>query len=173
MCHAKQTGNTPSSRLRQMATKAALATALTGCTSQPSHPPSGEPPRLAESRVTPQPQNGALTSAQQTLETQEGSATFIGEEFQGKQTASGEVYDPSQLVAAHLSYPLGTLVRVTDAESGRVVEVRVIDRSSSAKVAGGSVIDLSRAAAERLGITPEEGRVRVKAEVIEWGRVAK
>ena len=103
------------------------------------------------------------------LEAREGVASFIGAEFQGGRTASGEVYDPSRLVAAHPTYPLGTVVRVTGVGSGRSVEVRVVDRSAPPRTGGGAAIDLSRAAAERLGLTAEEGKARVKVEVIEWG----
>lgn len=169
MHHSKHSKKPSSFRLRRTATEIALVVALTGCASRPSQAPAGETPQQSGARVTSQPQSGAVASAPRALETQQGAASFISEEFQGKKTASGEIYDASRLVAAHPTYPLGTLVRVTDVESGRTIEVRVIDRSSSGKEAGGPVIDLSRAAAEQLGITAKEGQARVKAEVIEWG----
>lgn len=72
------------------------------------------------------------------------------------------------MVAAHMSYPMGTIVRVVNLESGNSVEVRVIDRGASGRNQEGSIIDLSRAAAERLGMV-QEGRMRVRVEVLEWG----
>ena len=93
-------------------------------------------------------------------------ASFISGEFQGKQTASGETYDQSQMVAAHRSYPMGTIVRVTNLENQRTAEVRIIDRGATGVGGEGGIIDLSRAAAERLGFVGE-GTARVRTEVIE------
>lgn len=114
-----------------------------------------------------QPVQETPTSSQQG-ETQTGTAAFISEEFQGQKTASGETYDQNQLVAAHASYPMGTVVRVTNPENNRTVEVRVIDRIAPAKSADQPIIDLSRAAAQQLGFT-QEGITKVRTEVITRG----
>lgn len=63
-------------------------------------------------------------------------------------TASGERMDPSAMTAAHRSLPFGTKVRVTNASNGRAVVVRINDRGP---FVGGRVLDLSKAAATRLG----------------------
>ncbi|RMF25257.1 MAG: septal ring lytic transglycosylase RlpA family protein [Deltaproteobacteria bacterium] len=90
--------------------------------------------------------------------TQVGVASWYGPGFAGRPTASGEVYDPGKLTAAHPTLPLGTRVRVTDLDSGRSVVVRINDRGP---FVAGRIIDLSRAAAERLGMV-ERGTARVE-----------
>ena len=76
-----------------------------------------------------------------------GMASWYGAELAGHRTASGERFNPSQLTAAHRTLPLGTKVRVT--YHGESVVVRINDRGPFAK---GRVIDLSRAAAEEIGL---------------------
>ncbi len=76
-------------------------------------------------------------------------ASYYGEEFAGRPTASGEIFDPSLLTAAHKTLPLGTLVTVTEASSGKSVIVRINDRGP---FHGDRAIDLSEAAAERIGL---------------------
>jgi rare lipoprotein A len=99
-----------------------------------------------------------------------GLASFYGERFEGKQTASGFIFQKDQLVAAHPSYPFGTRVRVTSLENGRSVVVRIVDRGpSSENVHDGVIIDLSERAAELLGFI-EDGRQRVRLRVLNWGR---
>jgi rare lipoprotein A len=79
--------------------------------------------------------------------------------FEGKPTASGEIYDSSLLTAAHRELPLGTVVDVTNLDNARTVRVRINDRGP---FVFGRVIDLSRAAAEKIGlIGPGTGPVRV------------
>jgi rare lipoprotein A len=93
--------------------------------------------------------------------TEEGVASWYGgrDGFEGKPTASGEIYDSSLLTAAHRELPLGTVVDVTNLNNERTVRVRINDRGP---FIFGRVIDLSRAAAERIGlIEPGIGPVRV------------
>jgi rare lipoprotein A len=74
------------------------------------------------------------------------------------------------MVAAHPSYPFGTLVRVTNLSNGRAVIVRVVDRGPAKNAqAEGVLIDLSSGAARNLGFTTT-GRTRVKLEVLRWGQ---
>ena len=109
------------------------------------------------------------TPATRSLEVREGLATFYGKEFDGRTTASGTRFDMQQLVAAHPSYPFGTLVRVTNLTNGRSVRVRVVDRGPAAgPQAAGILIDLSYRAAETLRFI-REGRARVRLEVLRWG----
>jgi rare lipoprotein A len=73
------------------------------------------------------------------------------------------------MVAAHPSYPFGTVLRVTNLENGRQVSVRILDRGPTRRLqADGVIIDLSRRAAEVLGFI-QRGRTRVRLEVLEWG----
>jgi rare lipoprotein A len=89
--------------------------------------------------------------AQSTMGTdvfrQEGIASWYGKEFEGRPTASGEIFDASQLTAAHPSLPFGTLVVVTNQHNNKKVTVRINDRGP---FVAARVIDVSRAAAEQL-----------------------
>jgi len=78
---------------------------------------------------------------------QEGIASFYGKEFEGRLTASGEIFDASQLTAAHPSLPFGTMVVVTNLHNNKKVTVRINDRGPFVTA---RIIDVSRAAAEQL-----------------------
>jgi len=96
----------------------------------------------------------------------EGLASYYARSLDGKRTASGVPFDNDALVAAHPTYPFGTLVRVTNVRNQRSVTVRIIDRGPVRSVrARGVVIDLSRAAADALGfLTAGQARVRLDVE---------
>ncbi len=70
-------------------------------------------------------------------------ASYYGNEFNGRKTASGERFDQAKLTAAHRTLPFGTHVKVTNQQNGKIVVVRVNDRGPFAK---GRVIDLSSSA---------------------------
>ena len=107
--------------------------------------------------------------ARRILDTEEGEATYYADLLHGRRTASGETFDQGAMVAAHLSYPFGTRLRVTEPSSERSVEVRVVDRGPYAKGRRmPAIIDLSKAAARRLGIL-DQGRAVVTVEVLDWG----
>jgi rare lipoprotein A len=89
-------------------------------------------------------------------------ASWYGEWHHGKTTANGEVFDMYALTAAHKKLPFGTLVRVTDMDTGRNVVVRINDRGP---YWAGRSLDLSFGAAEELGIT-DQGHADVRVEVI-------
>jgi rare lipoprotein A len=78
---------------------------------------------------------------------QEGIASWYGREFEGRPTASGEIFDSSQLTAAHMSLPFGTRLVVTNLHNNKSVTVRVNDRGP---FVAARIIDVSRAAAEQL-----------------------
>ncbi|MCT8467908.1 septal ring lytic transglycosylase RlpA family protein [Chromohalobacter canadensis] len=78
-----------------------------------------------------------------------GQASYYHDRYQGQRTASGEPYDAEALTAAHRELPFGTRVRVTNLDNGHHVTVRINDRGPFTE---GRVIDLSRRAAERLGM---------------------
>jgi rare lipoprotein A len=81
-----------------------------------------------------------------------GVASWYGAEFDGRPTANGEVFDLGQLSAAHPTMPLPSLVRVTNLDNGRELELRVNDRGP---FVGDRIIDLSQAAARELGFERE------------------
>lgn len=93
---------------------------------------------------------------------QEGLASWYGVEEAGRTTASGEVMDPERFTAAHRNLPFGSLVRVTDLETGKRVEVVINDRGP---FVSGRVIDLSLAAARALDLV-SRGVTRVRLQVI-------
>jgi rare lipoprotein A len=91
---------------------------------------------------------------------QTGVASWYGPGFHGKRTASGERFDQNDLTAAHRKLPLGSEVKVTNLENGRAITVEINDRGPYVK---GRVIDLSKAAARRLGIV-DDGVAKVRIE---------
>jgi rare lipoprotein A len=94
-----------------------------------------------------------------------GRATYYADSLAGRRTASGQPYDPRQLTAAHRTLPFGTEIEVSRPD-GRAVRVRVNDRGPFGRAAArGVVVDLSRAAAEKLGMV-REGVVDVVLRVL-------
>jgi len=98
-------------------------------------------------------------------ETLHGLASWYGAE-QGRQTASGERFNPHLLTAAHRHLPFGTLVRVTNLDNGLSVEVRINDRGPYAD--DDRIIDVSSAAADILQMK-RAGIVPVEVEVVRLG----
>lgn len=92
----------------------------------------------------------------------EGLASYYGEKYDGRLTASGDVFDMHKLSAAHRTLRLGTKVRVTNMDNGRSLEVCVNDRGPFAK---DRILDLSYAAAKELGVLLE-GSAPVRIEII-------
>ena len=90
-----------------------------------------------------------------------GTASWYGDYFQGKTTASGEPYDMNDLTAAHPYLPLGTRIRVTNLHNGRAVILRVNDRGP---VVDGRIIDVSYGAAQILGMSGK-GIQRVRLDL--------
>ena len=92
-----------------------------------------------------------------------GQASWYGSKFHGRRTSSGEVYDMHQMTAAHKTLPLPSYVQVTNLENGRHAVVRVNDRGP---FQGGRIIDLSYAAAKKLGVVAA-GTARVEVRSID------
>ncbi len=97
-----------------------------------------------------------------------GIASWYGPKFHGRRASSGEIYDMYAMTAAHPSLPLPTYVQVTNLENGRKAIVRVNDRGP---FHDGRVIDLSYAAARKLGVL-ERGTAMVEVRALEPGRSA-
>jgi rare lipoprotein A len=76
-----------------------------------------------------------------------GIASWYGRRFMGKKTASGEIFDPEKMTAAHRRLPMGTIIKVTNLKNGREIVVRINDRGPYIP---GRIIDLSRAAARQM-----------------------
>ena len=88
-----------------------------------------------------------------------GYVSWYGEELAGRPTANGETFDPAAISAAHKTLPLPSYVEVTALDTGRTILVRVNDRGP---MVGDRLIDLSRGAAEQLGLTEGVSAVRVR-----------
>ena len=120
-------------------------------------------------RRIPAPEPGSA----RILEVREGLASWYGRAFHGRTTASGRPFDMNAMVAAHPSYPFGTVLRITNLTNGRHARIRILDRGPAAGPrADGVIIDVSRRAAEALGFV-RQGRARVRLEVLEWGKPAR
>jgi rare lipoprotein A len=96
---------------------------------------------------------------------EEGLASWYGEPYHGRPTASGPRYDMNEMTAAHRTLPFGTLVRVTNLDNGKRATVLINDRGP---FVAGRIIDLSRAGAEALG-SVGPGVVPVRLEVVRQG----
>lgn len=96
-------------------------------------------------------------------DTQFGIASWYGAPYDGRPSANGEIYDMHKLTAAHRTLPFDTRVRVTNLLNDRDVDVRITDRGP---FVDGRIIDLSRAAAERIDLI-RPGIVRVKLQVLD------
>lgn len=155
------------------ATKPAVAT--TPPTPPPATTPADSPSTPTTTRPSPAPpttprsSTPSPTSPSRYRSAQTGYATFLASSFHGNESASGEIFDSNKLVAAHRTLPFGSLVRVTNLENGRSVNVRIIDRGPYGKnYREGTIIDLSRAAARRVRMI-QDGQVRVRVTVLRLG----
>jgi len=107
----------------------------------------------------------APVTAPKAPETLGGVASWYGEEFAGRTTANGEIFDPGQLTAAHRTLPFGTVLDITNPKTQQTVRVRVNDRGP---FIGGRVIDLSYAAAQQISLI-EPGIGEVQIAVVRMG----
>lgn len=93
---------------------------------------------------------------------QVGKASYYADKFNGRKTASGEIYDHSKKTAAHLTLAFGTKVRVTNLANKKSVVVKINDRGPFVK---GRIIDLSKSAAKQLNFL-DKGLTEVKVEIL-------
>jgi rare lipoprotein A len=120
---------------------------LAGCATAIPPPPPSSGPFLIPPAAYARPQTQVVT------------ASWYGTGMSGRRTSSGEPFNPNDLTAASRSLPIGSYVRVTNVSDGRSVVVRINDRGP---YVSGRSIDLSEAAAERIGLTgPGVGRVEL------------
>jgi rare lipoprotein A len=97
-----------------------------------------------------------------------GTASWYGEQFEGRLTANGEIFDLNQLTAAHTTLPMPSIVQVTNLENGRALQLRVNDRGP---FVGGRLIDVSRRAAQLLGFEMR-GTTLVRVKVLKEESIA-
>jgi rare lipoprotein A len=120
--------------------------------------------RHAEPSVRSNPGTPATSPSRPS--TAEGIASYYADDFHGKKTANGEIYDMHALTAAHRSYPFHTKMRVTNLDNGNSVIVRVNDRGPFKLE---RITDLSLGAAKRLDMM-KSGTAKVRLDVLEWGK---
>ncbi|NOY58472.1 MAG: septal ring lytic transglycosylase RlpA family protein [Calditrichaeota bacterium] len=121
----------------------------------------------SETNITSPKENTVATSRKRKFDYYEqGIASFTADENQGKRTASGEIYNMREMVAAHKRLPFGTLVKVKNLKNGKTVVVRINDRGPYVR---GRIIDLSFEAAKELDFV-EEGTAKVELEIVKMGR---
>ena len=94
-----------------------------------------------------------------------GISSYYADDFHGKLTANGEIFDMYGVTAAHKELPFNTTVRVTNENNGKSILIRINDRGP---YVGNRILDCSFGAAKKLGFVGE-GTAPVKIEVIEWG----
>ena len=94
-----------------------------------------------------------------------GISSFYAEDFHGKLTANGEIYDMYGITAAHKTLPLNTVVRVTNLENGKSLILRINDRGPYIQ---GRMLDCSYGAAKKLDFI-KQGKTKVQVDIIEWG----
>lgn len=104
----------------------------------------------------------AQDTARKIGKTLQGTASFYSNKFNGRKTATGEIFSQQKFTGACNVLPLGTWVRVTNLRNGKKAVVKVNDRMHPKMK---RIIDLSRAAAEKLGFV-KRGLTRVKLEVL-------
>lgn len=121
--------------------------------------------QTAVANATPQMSTQAQTQQKQHSKLLRGIASWYGDQFDGKKTASGEEFSQDELTACHPTLPFGSEVRVVNLRNHKSVVVRITDRAELVK---GRVIDLSHAAAEKLNMT-QAGVARVSIEVLSLG----
>lgn len=129
--------------------------------------------RFASVRIPESSSSGSKSQSQQSQQSVQekalpgsiirGYASFYGDEFHGRLTSNGEVFSQELLTAAHKTLPFGTKLKVTNTKNKRSVIVRVNDRGP---FVDGRVLDLSRAAAERIDMK-NEGIAFVSITVME------
>jgi rare lipoprotein A len=101
-----------------------------------------------------------------------GTASFYSLKFEGRKTATGEIFRHAKLTGASNNFKLNTWVRVTNLSNGRSVVVKINDRMHKKMKKKGRIVDLSRSAAQKIGIT-HGGLAKVKVEVINRPKLAK
>ncbi len=163
-------------RVAVLAGSALLALALSGCHKKPK--------QVSRQTTAPAISNGTTASARRQaspseseparplpapsqdlhgrpMSTEVGMASWYGPSFSGRKGADGTVYDQNAMTAAHLTLPLGTMVRVTNLSNNQSVVVRITDRGPFVR---GRIIDLSLAAAKATGVyRAGVAKVRVEA----------
>jgi rare lipoprotein A len=143
---------------------------IAGCSSTPrfAEKTRTEPPRSSSSSKQAIPESAFASEKGEgkVLLTLTGVASYYAEDFNGKKTSNGEVYDMNSHTAAHRTFPFGTKVRVVNLDNNKSVIVRINDRGPFHE---GRILDLSYGAAKEIDLI-RLGTAHIRLEVIEWGK---
>jgi rare lipoprotein A len=137
---------------------------LVSCSSTPRFAERGEQ-QSGERKPAGQTEQPTKQNSGKILLTLEGIASYYAQDFHGKQTSNGEIFDMNSFTAAHRTFPFGTKVRVTNLENNKTVVVRVNDRGPFKE---GRMMDLSMGAAKEIDLI-RTGTAHVRLDVLEWG----
>ena len=145
--------------LRDNAAAPAVADTPVATPSSPAKSPPSEQTKLEPSDEAKAPAKEKPIAKPKLPQT--GEASWYGPKLDGKVTASGGVFDKTEMTAAHASLPFGTKVKVINLANGKSVEVEIIDRGPFKE---NRIIDVSEAAAHALDMK-EKGTTKVRLEL--------
>lgn len=145
-------------RINQFPVFLMLFLMLLSCSNAPRYRGSGPRPKSKSTKTL-------STKAVKHQKIITGISSYYADDFHGKLTANGEIYDMYGLTAAHKTLPLNTIVRVTNLDNNKSLILRINDRGPYVK---GRILDCSYGAALKLGFIAK-GTTKVKIEVIEFG----
>jgi peptidoglycan lytic transglycosylase len=138
-------------------------------TAEKSHPPKSTTSKESEeSEASADLAEPTVPTGTQPIATETGLASWYGPPYHNRRGSNGEVYNMNAMTAAHRTYPLGSIVRVTNVKTGHSALVRITDRGPFIP---GRVLDLSLAAARKLDVW-QPGVAQVKVELLQSGASA-
>ena len=138
---------------------------IIGCSSSPRYKTGSTPSRSKSTKKIKNTSASSKNGKVKHRKVMTGVSSFYAEDFHGKLTANGEVYDMYGVTAAHKTLPLNTVCRVTNLANNKSLILRINDRGPYIK---GRILDCSYGAAKKLDFI-KEGTTNVKIEVIEFG----
>ena len=138
---------------------------MVGCSSSPRYTTGSTPNRSKSTKKVKSIPSNSKNKKVKHRKVMTGISSFYAEDFHGKLTAKGEVYDMYGLTAAHKTLPLNTICRVTNQSNGKSLILRINDRGPYIK---GRILDCSYGAAKKLDFV-NQCTTNVRIEVIEWG----
>ncbi len=141
----------------------ALCLTVSGCRHRHVQAAAPPPPPTEQAPPTPFPQR-APQSRRPVLHSQIGIASWYGAPYHNAREADGQIYNQNGMTAAHRTLPMGTLVRVTNLSNRKSVVVTIADRGPFVP---GRILDLSRAAAIKIGVW-RTGTARVRIDVLRY-----
>jgi len=133
---------------------------ILGCSTNVQYTTKGKAPRDVHQKFTTE--EGEFSTKENSENVTYMVTLYYGQKFHGRTTASGEVFDMNKFTGAHKKLPFGTQMRVTNDDNGKSVVIRINDRGPFVK---GRELDLSKAAAQEIGLIPY-GVKKLKVEIL-------